>query len=110
MEDPFLQTVLLLHVNVGLAEDQIAGTAGPNYCAGNCVVEQHHTLARPRPQIVERVYKFVKIRNNSEVRRRFCGVLKIRQSASATNFSPMPDRRFSSAHLCHEDSCAGELT
>ena len=109
MEDPFLQTILLLHVNVGLAEDQIAGTAGPSHCAGNALPEQHHALARPLPQIVERVYKFVKIRNNSR-----CGgdlrVLKIRQPAFATNFSPMPDRRFSSAYLCHEDSCAGELT
>ena len=32
---------------VGLAEDQIAGTAGPSHCAGNALPEQHHALARP---------------------------------------------------------------
>ena len=62
MEDPFLQTRLLLHVNVGLAEDQIPGTAGPSHCAGNALPEQYHALARPLPKIVERVYQFVKIR------------------------------------------------
>ena len=102
MEDPFLQTRLLLHVNVGLAEDQIVGTVGPSCCAGNALPEQHHLLACPLIEIGERFTSLLRFGGNlrcgGDLRAHLAAHCAKKQSCGDTADDICQDR---------QDSCEG---